>query len=352
MSVPTPSAGFAFVLCQPGAERALKRELARSAPGWTPAYQRPGLVTFKLPEPASPELPLRSVFARQHGISLGSFADLDALVAQVRQWPTPLCLHVAERAPSEPDCLTASERVRSVEAELRRRCADRVSPTPRAKSGQLTLTVLVDDPALFAGLHRHAPERCAYPAGRYPVALPALAPSRAYLKIEEAIAAFQLPLQPGQLALELGAAPGGAVLSLLQRGVSVIAVDPAELDPGVLAFEGPEGARATHLKLAAGEVQREQLPSAVDWLLLDVHLAPGVALKAAARFASQYRQSLLGAVLTLKLNDWSFADRLDTYLNQAREMGLVEPQARQLASHRQELAIVGLTRRGRQKRVR
>ena len=38
---------FAFVLCQPGAERALKRELSRALPNASPAYQRPGLVTFK-----------------------------------------------------------------------------------------------------------------------------------------------------------------------------------------------------------------------------------------------------------------------------------------------------------------
>jgi 23S rRNA (cytidine2498-2'-O)-methyltransferase len=340
---------FAFVLCQPGAERALKRELAREQPSWSPAYQRPGLVTFKLDQSVGPELTLRSTFARQYGVSLGNEADLDAVVRTLRGLPTPLCLHVVERAPEDPDQHVPGERARQLEEQLRTRCVDRLSPSSRAKLGQLTLTVVVgDEPQMLLGLHRHATGRSPYPGGRYPITLPPEAPSRAYLKIEEAIAAFALPIQPGHTALELGAAPGGAVYALLRRGVHVLAVDPAELDARVLAFEGPHGARATHLRLAASDLRRDQLPAQIDWLLLDVHLAPGVALRAASRVASMYKRTLRGAVLTLKLNDWSFADRLDTYLAQAKEMGLVEPQARQLVSHRQELAIVGLTRLGRE----
>jgi len=338
---------FAFVLCQPGAERALKRELSRALPNASPAYQRPGLVTFKLETPAGPEFALRSAFARQYGVSLGSLPDLEAVVSVVRHLPTPLCLHVVERAPAEPDQSAPSERVRELETELRKRCVDRLSPTHKAKNAQLVLTVVLgDDDPILLGLHRHSALRSPYPGGRYPIELPPEAPSRAYLKIEEAVAAFALPIEAGHTALELGAAPGGAVYALLRRGVHVLAVDPAELEPHVLSFEGPGGARATHLKLAASDLQRDQLPPHIDWLLLDVHLAPGVALRAASRIASMYTRTLRGAVFTLKLNCWSFADRLDTYLAQAKEMGLVDPQARQLISHRQELAIVGLTRLG------
>jgi len=344
---PGLSASFAFVLCQPAAERALKRELARIKPDWSPAYQRPGLVTFKLPEPQTPELALEAVFARQHGISLGNQPDLEAVSTVLRRLPTPLCLHVVERAPDDPDRATESARTTELELQLRKRNVDRLSPTSKARAGQLVLTVILgDEPTMLLGLHRHSPDRSPYPGGRHPIELPAEAPSRAYLKIEEAIAAFQLPVAKGQTALELGAAPGGAVYALLRRGVHVLAVDPAELDPGVLAFEGPDGARVQHLKLAAGDLQTAQLPTSVDWLLLDVHLAPGVALRTASRFASHYKRSLRGAVLTLKLNDWSFADRVDSYLAQARELGLVDPRAKQLTSHRQELCIAGLTRLG------
>jgi 23S rRNA (cytidine2498-2'-O)-methyltransferase len=176
--------------------------------------------------------------------------------------------------------------------------------------------------------------------------LPPDLPSRAYAKIEEAILAFALPVRAGDGALELGAAPGGAAYALLRRGVSVTAVDPAQMEPYVLNFRGPSAARLHHLQKPMGALSRAELPGSVQWLLLDVHLAPQIALRSVRKVASWYRDSLLGAVLTLKLNDWAFADQVDSFLAQAREMGLSAPSARQLASHRQELCVVGLTHRG------
>ena len=68
---------FLFVVCQIGAERALKAEVARRWPAFHFAYSRPGFLTFKLP--AGHDLPsdfdLRSVFARAHGFSLGKVSD-------------------------------------------------------------------------------------------------------------------------------------------------------------------------------------------------------------------------------------------------------------------------------------
>ncbi|MDB4986353.1 MAG: putative SAM-depedent methyltransferase [Myxococcaceae bacterium] len=339
-----------FILCQPGAEPALKRELALLEPGWAAAYQRPGLVTFRSDRPLTPDSTLRSVFARQYGVSLGNVSAGD--VAAVSDALVPLteavCLQVAERAPEEPDRSEPSERIRVLEAELRLRCASQLTATARAEPGQLVLSVIVgEDPTWLLGLHRHGITHSPYPGGRAPIALPSDSPSRAYLKIEEAIARYDLPLKAGDTALEIGAAPGGAAYALVRRGVSVLAVDPAAMDPRVLAFQGPRAARVTHLACAVGELKRDQLPARVEWLLLDVHLAPQVALRAARRLASLYKSTLLGAVLTLKLNDWRFADRVPAFLAQAREMGLVEPEAKQLVSHRQELAIVGLTARGR-----
>ncbi|MDB4974475.1 MAG: putative SAM-depedent methyltransferase [Myxococcaceae bacterium] len=343
------AARFVFMLCQPGAEPALKRELSLLQPGWAPAYQRPGLVTFRSDQPVGPELTLLSVFARQYGLSLASVPadDVEAIVTEARKLPGPLCLHVIERVQDEPDRSEASEPVRALDHALRARLQAQLGPDQRARTGQLVLSVIIgDDRAWLLGLHRHGPLHSPYPGGRPPLSLPADAPSRAYLKIEEAIASYELPIKAGDTALEIGAAPGGAAYALVRRGVHVLAVDPAAMDPAVLAFQGPRAARVTHLPHAVGELAREQLPRHVEWLLLDVHLAPQVALRAARRLASVYRSSLLGAVLTLKLNDWRFADRVPAFLAQAREMGLVEPRAKQLVSHRQELAIIGLTARG------
>ncbi|HEY6879272.1 MAG TPA: SAM-dependent methyltransferase [Polyangiales bacterium] len=347
---------FVFALCQRGAETALKREAARALPELAPAYQRPGLVTFRARRPVGPGVQLPLVFARASGMSLGSARDLAAAVAllEALKLDAPLCLHVVERdrfrPDEEPPGYQRGQLSATIEQQVRAALPRTFSTSSWPERDQLVLTVIVapDEPWLL-GLHTHGSERSPHPGGRTPIDVPAEAPSRAYAKIEEAIEAFALPVRAGDVALELGAAPGGAAYALLRRGVSVWGVDPAEMDARALAFVGPHAARLTHLQMPMAALRREMLPEHVDWLLMDVHLAPQVALKTARRLASWYRGSLAGMVLTLKLNDWSFAERLGSFLAQAREMGIEAPHARQLASHRQELCIAGLTARGRQR---
>lgn len=347
---------FVFALCQRGAEVALKREAARVLPGHAPAYQRPGLVTFRTPEPVTPEIELPLAFARASGMSLGAARDLSAAIERIEALRRDtgserLCLHVVERelfrADAEPPGYQRGALELAHASALRSSVPDLFTSSDSARPGELVLSAIVasGDPWVL-GLHRHRRGRCPHPGGRYPLRLPDHVPSRAYAKIEEAIRAFELPVRAGDCALELGAAPGGAALALLQRGVSVIGVDPAAMDPYALSFKGPSAARLKHIQKAMGGLERSELPQRVDWLLLDVHLAPQVALRTARKVASWFRDSLLGAVLTLKLNDWAFVDRLESFLAQAREMGLSTARAKQLLSHRQELCIAGLTTRG------
>ena len=46
-ATPTPSS-FVYAVCQRGAEKSLKDEVARDAPALRPAFMRPGFVTFKV----------------------------------------------------------------------------------------------------------------------------------------------------------------------------------------------------------------------------------------------------------------------------------------------------------------
>jgi 23S rRNA (cytidine2498-2'-O)-methyltransferase len=335
---------FVFVACQHGAEAALKRELAVRRPGWAAAYQRPGLVTFRAPEPLTPELELDSVLARCHGVSLGQASSLDELRAIVACAGERVRVHFAERDLYRPDEAPPGSEPGALARELQKALADSGGA---AREGELVLDVIVapGEPWLV-GAHRHAPGRCPHPGGRYPVEVPPEAPSRAYAKVEEAIAAFELPLRAGQHALELGAAPGGAAYALARRGLSVTAVDPADMDAQALAFVGPQGARIRHLQKPMAALERGDLPEQVDWLLCDVHLAPQVALRGVRKIVRMVRGSLRGVVLTLKLNDWAFVERVDDFVAQVRELGVPAARARQLASHRQELVIAGLTARG------
>jgi 23S rRNA (cytidine2498-2'-O)-methyltransferase len=163
------------------------------------------------------------------------------------------------------------------------------------------------------------------------------APSRAYAKIEEAIAWADLAIARGQVALEIGAAPGGAALALARRGLEVWAVDTGELAPHVAALPGVH-----HVAKKAGALRWEELPPQVDWLLVDVNLAPQVALHEVGRLMPRLRTTLRGAVFTLKLNDWTFVPELPVLVERIRQMGLPDVRMRHLPSNRKEICAVAL----------
>jgi 23S rRNA (cytidine2498-2'-O)-methyltransferase len=60
--------------------------------------------------------------------------------------------------------------------------------------------------------------------------------NRAEKKLREALQAFGVTVEPGTRALDLGASPGGWTKVLAEEGAEVLAVDPAELAPEVVAL--------------------------------------------------------------------------------------------------------------------
>jgi 23S rRNA (cytidine2498-2'-O)-methyltransferase len=313
---------FAFATCLPGVEPAVKLEVARTRPELKFAYSRPGLLTFKSTREVSPDDPAGSVFARVWGRSLGAAGDPQIAATQLASAGVTR-VHVFARDPDATLDLTAWQAI---------------GPGGPAQVGELVADVIVaaDEPA-WLGVHRHDAWRPAHPGGALPIAVPANAPSRAYAKIEEAIAWARLPVAAGQIALEIGAAPGGAVLALVNRGLVVWGVDTGELAPTVLAHPN-----VTHLAKKVGALRWEELPPKVDWLLVDVNLAPQVALHEVARLMPRLRDSLRGAVITLKMNDWAFVSELPKLVDRIREMGLPEVRLRHLPSNRREVCAVAL----------
>jgi 23S rRNA (cytidine2498-2'-O)-methyltransferase len=90
-------------------------------------------------------------------------------------------------------------------------------------------------------------------------------PSRAYLKLWEALTRFGARPQPGEQCLDLGAAPGGWTWALARLGASVTAIDKAPLDPAVAAMPG--------VTWRAGSAFAVE-PEPVDWLVCDVIAYP------------------------------------------------------------------------------
>jgi 23S rRNA (cytidine2498-2'-O)-methyltransferase len=102
--------------------------------------------------------------------------------------------------------------------------------------------------------------------------------------------------------------------------------------------------RFRHLQIAVGGLRREALPARVDWLLLDVNLAPQVALHAVRRVVPMVRRTLRGAFLTLKLNEDAFAAEIPAFLERIRGYGFEDVRATQLPSNRSEICVVARPR--------
>ncbi|MBW8268555.1 SAM-dependent methyltransferase [Caldovatus aquaticus] len=93
-------------------------------------------------------------------------------------------------------------------------------------------------------------------------------PSRAYLKLWEALTRLGRRPLPGETCLDLGAAPGGWSWALAKLGARVVAVDKAPLDPAVAAL--PEVTVRAESAFALDP--RREPP--VDWLFSDVVCYP------------------------------------------------------------------------------
>jgi len=107
-----------------------------------------------------------------------------------------------------------------------------------ARNPAQVVSVLCTPTKGYLGLSFTAQNRSSWPGGMHRLKDLDGQISRAEHKLEEALAVFGLTLPSTGKALDLGAAPGGWTRVLRQRGLSVTAVDPADLDPRLASDAG------------------------------------------------------------------------------------------------------------------
>ena len=315
----------------------MKGDVGRSRPGWHLAFSRPGFVSWRAFDALDASLPRPSVLAHAYGLALGRGTPGDAPAAiagslpsltdgalpRLHCWARPVSPTREGPNPLEPVAAGLGRSLRETGLFL---------TESNAQPGDLVLDVIVVDAGTVVhGLHRHDQGHSPYPGAIPPLVLPEDAPSRAWLKFEEAMLWHPRPVRPGQIALEIGSAPGGTAFALKARGAEVICIDPAPLDPAV---------KVRHLRKLAGSVEAGELPPSFDWLLVDINDNPGSTMRQAARFIgfSKRRPSL---VLTLKTSDWSAVAMLPDFLRTLRRRGYPDIQARQLWHGRREIVLLG-----------
>jgi 23S rRNA (cytidine2498-2'-O)-methyltransferase len=356
------STPFIFFTCQVGAETALKSELARECPTWRLAFSRPGFLTFKVP----PDVDLPDdvgqslIFARTCGFCLGKVeGNTEAERAQsvwnlIGAVPVTV-LHVWPRDRLTPGFrdYEPGQTPESKNIELAIRAAGNAcsppypaaQPPTGAKSSRARRSVeekqaplaadvvIVEKGEWWVGYHRAKSLASSWPGGFLKVEMPADAVSRAWLKLHEAILWSGFRLHGGQKCVEIGSAPGGASQYLLDGGLDVIGVDPAQMDPAVLA-----NPHFKHIRKRSKEVPRREFVG-VDWLTADVNLPPNYTLDAVKSIVSHPGVKFKGLLLTLKLVEWSLADEIPKYIARLRACGFRTVRARQLHHNRQEICV-------------
>ena len=195
----------------------------------------------------------------------------------------------------------------------------------------------------FTDFGRVFVSREAFVHGQRRMADDALAPSRSYLKVEEAYVVLGREPQPAETVCDLGAAPGGWSYSAAKRGARVVAIDNGPLKAG--ALDHPQIGHRREDAFAFVPQEREWF----DWLFCDLVEEPHHVLRNIVEPWLRQRWCRR-FVVNLKFG------RVDplALLRELQAAGspfqahAVETRIRHLYHDREELTIVGevLARRG------
>jgi 23S rRNA (cytidine2498-2'-O)-methyltransferase len=228
-----------FITCQAGFEALLERELADS--GATAVERGPGWVRIEgaqaaaVKELAFPHLSLLAP-VEVRGDSVNALAQRvgEYFLASLQGERIDAAWPCVWQGPAETVGL--GRRITSVEAafgELLKKKLSRVAKLaafelPRGAGPVRGLFVY------FTDFGRAWVAREAFAHGQRRMADDDLAPSRSYLKIEEAYIVLGREPAPGETVCDLGAAPGGWSYSAAKRGARVVAIDNGPLKGGAL----------------------------------------------------------------------------------------------------------------------
>ncbi len=322
-------ADFLFALCNPGSERALKTEVAAMGLDWKSSYQRRGFVSFKLEEGIQEDsLTQEIACARRLCRSIGKFSSRVEAASALEAEGVSL-VHYAHYHLKKMQGMHDGQ------------------PIPNV--GDVIGTVVeLGETECWAGVHTQAPWLSPDPAGDGGLEMPEDSPSRAWLKLEEAVNFWALDFMPGEIAVELGCSPGGVVHALLNYGVSVIGVDPAGMADVVTARGveqrerlGLDAPGFYHCRKPAALVSKRELGEGVSWFFSDMNQNPEVTLKECARIVKM-APSIRGVLITLKLSEMEAVERKAEWIQSLGDLGFNTVRLQQLAVHHRELALLGL----------
>ena len=338
---------FAMLCCACGAEQVVKQEMAEQ--GWRLAFSRPGFVTAKNDNATT--LPA-GVFVRIAARSIGQMRSMDAksqldelkkqlasfdatgrAFDQLHVWPkdrAPIGRFGFEPGIDEVSAAVANEVFQAIGTSWLKCDA----PNQIAQPGDRVLDVVLVEPAhWFIGTHDATTWPTRWPGGVQPIQPKHEPVSRAYFKAAEAITWSGFDMQPGDLAVEIGSAPGGACGRLLVLGMRVMGIDPAEMDPRINNHP-----RFQHVRARGGDLPRRQFRGA-KWLLVDSNVKPDQTLTTIQNIVTHRHSDFRGLLITLKIGNYDAADQIHRWFDTIGSWRPAEVRVRQLARNKVEVCF-------------
>ena len=140
-------------------------------------------------------------------------------------------------------------------------------------------------------------------------------------------------MQPGDLAVEIGSSPGGACGRLLELGLRVIGIDPAEMDPRINQHRNFQ-----HIRARGGDLPRRQFRGA-KWLLVDSNVRPDQTLTTIENIVTHGQSDFVGLLITLKIGEYSSASLIQKWFERIVGWKPSHVQVRQLARNKCEVCF-------------
>lgn len=305
---------FFYALCNVGSEKLLKKEIELKYPFLRPSYGRPGFLTLKntgeeIKNIAN--LKFELVFARRIGMSLGKFSKA-ALEENI-------------------DELSKKRKVQNYTLDGSWHDGE------EAKIGEEVLEIIkISEDEYWAGVYNPGKYMWRVPGADPKVTLPEEAPSRAYLKFQEALLwTGYIPTNQDTI-FEIGSSPGGACYAMLEHGMEVYGADMGEMSEICL-----EHKRFKHFKIPMQKLDDTNLPLKINILACDVNLAPKETVPHIIRICS-VRQSIKRVFYTMKIGEKTALDEIPFYIQLFRRGGFNIVKAVQLPSNKSEIFIYAL----------
>ncbi len=294
--------GFYYFICNPDFEKLLKEEIKVRYPKLLFAYSQKGFVTYKQTFEIEDDL----AFCR----SMGMF---------IKRGGTELILDFKKH--------TGAKSFFSLDGEI--------YETSNLENGSEVLELIkLSDDKFYLGKTFKKSRKKYYPLGDPKIVYDESSPSRAYMKILEAMAVFDVEVDESDVVVEFGSSPGGATYAMLQNGATVIGIDPGVMDPKVLAFT-----KFTHINKAIQDVKKSELPEKIDWVLVDMNLSPEAGINELEQLLPSDTSKIKGIFFTTKVTKNNVIGRIEFYKKLFTKMGFRQVQTLQVPHHKQEFLI-------------